>query len=150
MHRREGGKHGLMRRDRFDPHLKAGVSFYTTLPLPAELVEDASRNNGTDVAESDGEQQEIIYDAKRRKSVTWIVEVVSQVIFSANASVSFEVLLGDEENCLNTGYGFGCFPEAGSAGSSDSGALHKALHVRLRGTRGLWTILLRRLQSLEI
>lgn len=139
----EGGGHELMRCGRFDPHLKAGASFYATLPLPAELIEDASRNNGTDVAGSDGEQQEVIHDAKRRKSVTWIVEVVSQVIFSANASVSFEVLLGDEENCLNTGYGFGsgsASPRPGSAGSSDSGALHKALHVRLQGTKDLWDI----------
>jgi len=132
-----------MKRGRFDPHLKAGASFYATLPLPAELIEDASRNNDTDTVGRDEEQQGIIYGAKRRKSVTWIVEVVSQVIFSAKASVNFEVLLGDDENCLSTGYGFGsgsASPRPESAGSGDSGVLHKALHVRLQGTRDLWNI----------
>ncbi|RPA98411.1 DUF676-domain-containing protein [Choiromyces venosus 120613-1] len=127
----------------FDPHLKAGASFYAMLPLPAELIEDGSRNNDKDAVRSDGEQQEVVYDTKRRKSVTWIVEVISQAIFSVNASVNFEVLLGEDEKCLNIGYGFGsgsASPRPGSAGSGDGGVLHKALHVRLQGTKDLWSI----------
>ncbi|CUS10039.1 unnamed protein product [Tuber aestivum] len=127
----------------FDPHLKAGASFYATLPLPAELIEDASRKYDTDLVGSSGERQMVVYDVKRRTSVTWIVEVVSQAIFSANASVSFEVLLGEDEKCLNTGYGFGSgspSPRPESTGSGDSEVLHKALHVRLQGTRDLWNI----------
>ncbi|PWW72216.1 DUF676-domain-containing protein [Tuber magnatum] len=140
-HSRTPGTQG--RHEEFDPHLKAGASFYATLPLPAELIEDASRRYDTDLAGSSGERQEVVYDAKRRKSVTWIVEVVSQAVFSVNASVSFEVLLGEDEKCLNTGYGFGSgnpSPRPGSAGSGDSEVLHKALHVRLQGTRDLWDI----------
>ncbi|KAG0635320.1 putative serine esterase-domain-containing protein [Tuber brumale] len=127
----------------FDPNLKAGASFYATLPLPAELIEDALRNNDTPVAGLSGERQQVVYDSKRRRSVTWIVEVVSQAIFSINASVSFEVLLGEDEKCLNTGYGFGsgsASPRPVSAESGESGVLHKALQVRLQGTRDLWNI----------
>ncbi|CAZ85867.1 unnamed protein product [Tuber melanosporum] len=131
------------RGEEFDPHLKAGASFYATLPLPAELIEDASRNNDIHLVGLGRERQEVDYDSKRRRSVTWIVEVVSQAIFSANASVNFEVLLGEDEKCLSTGYGFGSgstSPRPGSAGSGEGGVLHKALQVRLQGTRDLWDI----------
>lgn len=80
----------------FEPNLKAGGSFYTQLAVPEEVRKSAGQadrhGNG---AEKDGQV----------KSVSWIVEVTSQVIFSNSAAVHYEILLGRDEKSLSIGFG---------------------------------------------
>lgn len=82
-------------------------------------------------------------DEPHRKSVTWIVEVISQTIFSATASVGFEIMLGRDEKSLN--YGALSALRPGTAGSADSatsgrGSFSRALMVRTQNTQDLWNI----------
>lgn len=75
-----------------------------------------------------------------RKSVTWIVEIISQIIFSATASVGFEVMLGRDEKSLNYGV-----LRPGTASSTDSASsegitFSRALKVKMQNTQDLWNI----------
>lgn len=77
----------------------------------------------------------------QRKSVTWIVEVISQTIFSATAQVGFEVILGRDEKSLN--YNTLPGPRPPTAGSIDSdrsnGDIYsRALKVKTQDTHDLW------------
>ncbi|KAI5840594.1 putative serine esterase-domain-containing protein [Tricharina praecox] len=144
----------------YDPHLKAGASFYATLPIPPELIEDSMRifrESGAPDAPGcrkgyehggrmslDGKRT-FSRDPKRRRSVTWIIEVISQVIFSTTATVGYEILLGRDEKCLSFAYPLGSgntTPRPGSSGSDGTGAengvLSRAVQVKLQGTKELW------------
>lgn len=147
---------------RFDPQLKAGSSFYATLPIPSDLIEDALtvvRQEGeanpspsvhTRKAYEYGGQHSLdnarsfagagVEPRRRRRSVTWIIEVMSQIIFSATASVGFELMLGRDEKSLNSG-----ILRPGTADSSDSATgegatFSRALKVKTQTTQDLWNI----------
>ncbi|KAH0606046.1 uncharacterized protein H6S33_004503 [Morchella sextelata] len=140
----------------FEPQLKAGSSFYATLPIPSDLIEDALnivRREGETMPDTSthtrgafekGGQQSTLttVDTKlQRKSVTWIVEVISQTIFSATAQVGFEVILGRDEKSLN--YNTLPGPRPPTAGSIDSdrsnGDIYsRALKVKTQDTHDLW------------
>jgi len=86
-------------------------------------------------------------DPKRRRSVTWIIEVISQVIFSTTATVGYEIMLGRDERCLSFAYPYGsgnATPRRSSAegddavGAAENGALSRAVQVKLQGTKELW------------
>lgn len=62
----------------YEPFLKAGGTFTATIPVPEHV-----RN-------SDG-------------SVTWVVEISSQVIFSTTAAVNYDVLVARDPNSLAVG-----------------------------------------------
>ncbi|KAG0650122.1 Revertant of glycogen synthase kinase mutation 1 [Hyphodiscus hymeniophilus] len=79
----------------FEPNLKAGGSFSTALVVPEEVR--ASAGSADRHGQRPGREEEA-------KSVSWIIEVSSQVIFSNSASVNFEVLLGRDEKSLNLGF----------------------------------------------
>lgn len=152
--------HVLISWLRFDPQLKAGSSFYATLPVPADLIEDAltkvcqegeatpAPSVHTRKAYEHGGQRSLDNartfvgtDVKpRRKSVTWIVEVISQTIFSATASVGFEVVIGRDEKSLSYGV-----LRPGTASSTDSSVnegitFSRALKVKIQNTQDLWNI----------
>ncbi|RPB10067.1 DUF676-domain-containing protein [Morchella conica CCBAS932] len=147
------GEGGILR---FEPQLKAGSSFYATLPIPSDLIEDALNNvrregettpnpsTHTRRAFEQGGQQSTLtsVDTKlQRKSVTWIVEVISQTIFSATAQVGFEVILGRDEKSLN--YSTLPGPRPQTAGSTDSDRSNsdiysRALKVKTQDTQDLW------------
>lgn len=79
----------------------------------------------------------------RRRSVTWIVEVISQTIFSATASVGFEVMLGRDEKSLSYSALAAVRPEtAGSVDSTQSeiGVFSRALKVKMQDTKDLWNV----------
>ena len=83
----------------FEPQLKAGANFSTRLEVPEWVRESAGtggihRGNGVQ-----GDQ-----DGDREKSVSWVVEVSSQVIFSNSAAVHYEILLGRDEKSLSLGF----------------------------------------------
>ena len=73
----------------------------------------------------------------KKQSVTWIVEVVSQVIFSATATVGHEIILGRDERCLSYGYPLG---GSGPDGSAVVLQTSPAIRVVLQGNRELWNL----------
>lgn len=145
---------------RFDPQLKAGSSFYATLPVPADIVEDALaavRQEGevdpdlevrTRKAYAHGCQRSLDNARSfvetgvepRRKSVTWIIEVISQTIFSATASVGFEVMLGRDEKSLNYGVLRPGTADSSNSAASEGATFSRALKVKTQNTQDLWNI----------
>ncbi|TVY33372.1 putative lipase [Lachnellula occidentalis] len=124
----------------FEPNLKAGGTFTTQLLVP----EDVRENAGS--ADRDG------------ASVSWIIEVSSQVIFSTSAAVHYEILLARDEKSLGLGFASGltggsnATPTPGqvsdhqqSQGAKDGhhsaqpkGVFSKAITVRVDDTASLW------------
>lgn len=90
----------------FEPQLKAGASFTTALNVPETVRETAG------LGHKGGEET----------SVSWVVEVSSQVIFSNSAAVHYEILLGRDEKSLSLGFVSGITSHAvGGTSSSGSG-----------------------------
>jgi hypothetical protein len=91
----------------FEPQLKAGASFSTTLQVPEAVRETAGHGRG------EGDE----------RSVSWIVEVSSQVIFSNSAAVHYEILLARDEKSLSLGFvsGLNSHVVGGSSSTSGSG-----------------------------
>ncbi|KAH0541498.1 hypothetical protein FGG08_004039 [Glutinoglossum americanum] len=83
----------------FEPNLKAGGVWTAKLVVPEEI-----RRASETAAARYGPENE-------KKGVSWVIEIASQVIFSASASVHYELLVGRDENSLGLG-----FPTIGSAG----------------------------------
>jgi hypothetical protein len=70
----------------FEPNVKAGGYWNTKLTVPEHTRNDLSNDDGTS------------------KSVTWIIEIASQIIFSNSASVNYEVLVARDERSLDLGF----------------------------------------------
>jgi Putative serine esterase (DUF676) len=124
----------------FEPNLKAGGTFTTQLLVPEDVRESAGS------ADSHG------------RSVSWIVEVSSQVIFSNSAAVHYEIFLGRDEKSLSLGFassltgGGNAVPAPGkvsdhqqSQGAKDGhhsaqpkGVFSKAITLRVDDTASLW------------
>ena len=132
----------------FEPNLKAGGSFSTELIVPEDVRESAGS------ADRNGRSHR---GEDKVKSVSWIIEVSSQVIFSNSASVHYEILLGRDEKSLNLGYGNALMagsitPMPGqvsdrqqSQGARDGhhnaqlrGIFSKAITLRVDDTASLW------------
>jgi len=123
----------------FEPNLKAGGTFSTQLLVP----EDVRQSAGSGVREEG--------DAK---SVTWIVEVSSQVIFSTSAAVHYEILIGRDEKSLSLGFGLtgSAVPTPGQVSDHQKshgakkghhnaqprGIYSKAVQLRVDDTASLW------------
>ncbi|KAM3078272.1 hypothetical protein ACMFMF_004676 [Clarireedia jacksonii] len=133
----------------FEPNLKAGGSFSTELVVP----EDVRKTAGS--ANRDGRSPG--RDDMDVKSVSWIIEVTSQVIFSNSAAVHYEILLGRDEKSLTFGFGGGSMlggttPVPGqisdhqqSQGAKEGhhaalprGVYSRAIRVRVDDTASLW------------
>jgi putative serine esterase DUF676 len=87
------------RRDgtpQFEPNLKAGATFTARLTVP----EDLRIKSQPDANEAD--------NGDENRTVTWIIEVTSQILFSSTASVKFELLVGRDEKSL--GFNFNAVP----------------------------------------
>ncbi|ODH20201.1 hypothetical protein ACO22_05947 [Paracoccidioides brasiliensis] len=74
----------------FEPNLKAGGSFNAVISVPERP------------ADLPGPRSSLEVDPY---SVTWIIEIASQVIFSTSAAVNFEVLVGRDLKSLELGAG---------------------------------------------
>ena len=85
----------------FEPQLKAGGSWTTQLKIPEAMRQTATRINNP------LENQDVA------PSVTWVIEVASQILFSISASVHFEIVVGRDESSVDFGF-------AGLAGSPNS------------------------------
>jgi hypothetical protein len=124
----------------FEPNLKAGGTWYSQLTVPEEVRKTA----GNAHADDDGLE----------KSVSWIIEIASQVIFSNSASVHYEILLGRDEKSLSLGIMSSSSP-AGipgqvsdhqqSQGAKDGhhaaqpkGVFTRAMKLKVEDTASLW------------
>ena len=75
----------------FEPNLKAGGSWTSSLNVPEDIRETAGKANVKRT--TDGGVP----------SCTWIIEVSSQVLFSVTAAVDFEILVGRDEKSIELG-----------------------------------------------
>jgi hypothetical protein len=132
----------------FEPNLKAGGSFLTQLAVP----EDVRKTAGT----ADRHGRSPGREGEEVKSVTWIIEVTSQVIFSNSAAVHYEILLARDEKSLALGFApsltGGTVPTPGqvsdhqqSQGAKEGrhpaqpkGIYSKAIKLRVDDTASLW------------
>ncbi|ESZ93137.1 hypothetical protein SBOR_6464 [Sclerotinia borealis F-4128] len=133
----------------FEPNLKAGGSFSTELVVPEDVRKTAGSANrdGRSPGRNDADV----------KSVTWIIEVTSQVVFSNSAAVHYEILLGRDAKSLALGFAAGSIlggtaPVPGqvhdhqqSQGAKDGhhaalprGVYSRAIRVRVDDTASLW------------
>lgn len=132
----------------FEPNLKAGGSFYSQLSVP----EDVRLSAGTARRSLNLE----LHQAETPvKSVSWIIEVASQVIFSNSAAVHYEIMLGRDEKSLSFGFSSGTGGSSStpghvsdhqqSQGAKDGhhnaqprGIFTRAIHLTVDDTASLW------------
>lgn len=93
----------------FEPLLKAGGSWTSELTVPDDIRETgaslSNRRAGHDVKSTrDGSAENPENPRQQAKSVTWVIEVTSQILFSNSAAVHFEVLVGRDERSLDLGF----------------------------------------------
>lgn len=126
----------------FEPGLKAGGNWHATLTVPEDIRETGEKANSR--RNIDGSLQKC----------TWIVEIASQILFSNNAAVHYEVLVGRDERSLDLGFaaiagkGHGepgtikDFQHKESSSSSKStqpkGVYSKAIELVVEDTTTLW------------
>ncbi|KAL7629042.1 hypothetical protein AAE478_000560 [Parahypoxylon ruwenzoriense] len=137
----------------FEPMLKAGGTWSCRLIVPDDIRESA----GTGAARGD-----FGYDAASHeppKTASWVVEVTSQVIFSASAAVGYEIMLARDEKSLTLGSvpvigGQAQVPQPGKVsdfqqtlGAKDGhhhhpaqfkGIFSKAITLKVEDTASLW------------
>lgn len=77
----------------FEPMLKAGGSWTCHLVVPDNIRQSAGTGHGGHHFGNGPEHDE--------ESVSWIIEVASQVIFSASAAVHYDLLLARDEKSLS-------------------------------------------------
>lgn len=130
----------------FEPYLKAGGAFSTELLVPEDVQKTAGTAN-RDGRSAGGHDSEV-------KSVSWIIEIASQVIFSASAAVHYEIMLARDEKSLHMGFaaGGGISPTPGQIsdhrqgqGSKDNrhgvqgkGIYSRAITLAVDDTASLW------------
>ena len=84
----------------YEPMLKAGGSWQAKLLVPEKI-----RQTGADLGKKrQSTQSGASEDVDEQGSMTWIIEVQSQILFSSSASVGFEVLVGRDERSLDLGF----------------------------------------------
>lgn len=88
----------------FEPYLKAGGSWKAMIPIPKCLRQ---------IPETSASPASI-------QKVTWVIEIISQVIFSTTAIVNYELLIGRDEESVELPY----------SGGLSVGRLHLAAHLQ--------------------
>ncbi|KAL2153308.1 hypothetical protein VTH82DRAFT_4463 [Thermothelomyces myriococcoides] len=134
----------------FEPMLKAGAVWNCPLVVPDNIRQSAGEGCSTHGRFGSGPEHD-------EDTVSWVIEVSSQVIFSASASVNYEILLARDEKSLNLG---SVMPVIGGQaqasqpghvsdfqqgpGSSKhhpaqpKGVFSKAIHLKVQDTAALW------------
>ncbi|KAH8681344.1 hypothetical protein BX600DRAFT_376022 [Xylariales sp. PMI_506] len=82
----------------FEPMLKAGGSWSCQLIVPEDIRQNAGLGSGLAHFGANAGP-----GATDDGSVSWVIEVTSQVIFSASAAVGYEVILARDEKSLSLG-----------------------------------------------
>ncbi|KAL4922970.1 lipase ROG1 family protein [Aspergillus undulatus] len=119
----------------FEPYLKAGGIWYAKIPISWHSQRGQSKPPGHGMGQD----------------TTWIIEIVSQVIFSSTASVNFEVLVARDEPSLDGHFSVQTTPPkaaklrdhwpAGSGGrqlSATKGIYSKSIKLLIDDTASLW------------
>lgn len=106
----------------FEPYLKAGGHWDATVKIPTHFGDPHNLAAGHLGPEGD-------------RSVTWVIEIVSQVIFSNNAAVHFEMLVGRDAKSIATFLAGG----TSAAGIGPAGKLQDHLLPETRGQQALAT-----------
>ncbi|CAG8392911.1 unnamed protein product [Penicillium salamii] len=109
-------KQGIEGTPQYEPYLKAGGGWDATIKIPSHLLEAHEFGSSGQGGPTSGQ------------SVTWIVEIQSQVIFSTSAAVHFELLVSRDEKSLAY--------FSGGAWSSGSGPPGKLLDHWEPNTKG--------------
>ncbi|KAF2863895.1 DUF676-domain-containing protein, partial [Piedraia hortae CBS 480.64] len=91
----DADRHGV---PEYEPMLKAGGIWETKLRVPDDI-----RQSGADLGKRKNSDLQP-GTAGSLGSMTWIVEVTSQILFSSSASVNFELMVGRDERSLNLGF----------------------------------------------
>lgn len=119
----------------YEPMLKAGGSWTTKLLVPDEI-----RETGADLGKKRQSVQLGGVDEDKKGTVTWIIEVASQILFSTSAAVNFELLVGRDERSLDLGFAAVAGHGHGGPGKVQSHATErerkrarKAEHVQTAG-----------------
>ncbi|KAL9058328.1 MAG: hypothetical protein Q9162_001783 [Coniocarpon cinnabarinum] len=100
----------------FEPNLKAGGHFHAKLVIPEDIQESG------DKAWFQSENPE------SPQSCTWIIEIASQILFSQNAAVHYELLVARDERSLDTG-----FAALASRGHGEPGKVHDVVQYQIEG-----------------
>ncbi|KAK0672580.1 putative serine esterase-domain-containing protein [Cercophora samala] len=134
----------------FEPMLKAGAAWNCHLVVPDNIRQSAGEGSSQHGYFGKGPEHD-------GESVSWIIEVASQVVFSTSAAVHYEVLLARDEKSLNLGSvvpvmgGQSQAPQPGrvsdfqqSAGAikdhpaQQKGVFSRAVHLKVEDTATLW------------
>lgn len=146
----------------FEPNLKAGGGWGCRLEVPEFLRKDAGRGDVKRHTER-GEGERVAEEnagVGGDDSVSWIVEVASQVVFSNSAAVHYEILLGRDEKSLSLGFassitgggggGTASVPgqisdhqqsigaKEGRHAAQQKGVFSRAIRVKVDDTASLW------------
>lgn len=134
----------------FEPMLKAGGSWTCHLVVPDIIRQSAGTGHGGQQFGNGPEHDD--------ESVSWIIEVSSQVIFSSSAAVHYDVLLARDEKSLILSSGMPIVgnsaqvPQPGrvsdfqqSKGAKEGrhaaqnkGVFSRAIHLKVEDTASLW------------
>lgn len=118
----------------FEPLLKAGGHWTSELVVPEDIRETGTsfahgRRRSQDVRNS-GDSRSKGKEREDDRSVTWIIEIASQILFSNSAAVHFEVLVGRDERSLELGFAAVAGHGHGAPGQlldhKDKGRTHQA------------------------
>ncbi|KAK4179230.1 putative serine esterase-domain-containing protein [Triangularia setosa] len=134
----------------FEPMLKAGAAWNCHLVVPDNIRQSAGEGSSQHGYFGKGPEHD-------GESVSWIIEVASQVVFSTSAAVHYEILLARDEKSLNLGSvvpvigGQAQTPQPGrisdfqqSAGAikdhpaQQKGVFSRAVHLKVEDTATLW------------
>lgn len=124
----------------FEPYLKAGGNWDAVIKVPTRFGDSHSLAVGQSGLDHD-------------ESITWVIEVVSQVIFSDSAAVHFELLVGRDANSIDFFSTGGASSGLGPAGKfhelwtpetkggqiiTTNGVYSKSVTLRVDDTSSLW------------
>jgi hypothetical protein len=134
----------------FEPMLKAGAIWNCHLVVPDNIRQTAGEGSSKHGYFGSGPEHD-------EDTVTWVIEVASQILFSTSAAVHYEILLARDEKSLNLGSvapvigGQAQVPQPGrvsdfqqSAGAvkdhpaQPKGVFSKAVHLKVEDTAALW------------
>ncbi|KAK5660380.1 hypothetical protein OQA88_12921 [Cercophora sp. LCS_1] len=135
----------------FEPMLKAGGVWNCHLVVPDNIRQSAGEGSSKHGQFGKGPEHD-------GESVTWIIEVASQVIFSASAAVHYEIVLARDEKSLNLGSvmpvigGQAQVPQPGKVSdfqpashkhgldhdAHPKGVFSKAIKLKVEDTAALW------------
>ncbi|KAK0745167.1 putative serine esterase-domain-containing protein [Apiosordaria backusii] len=134
----------------FEPMLKAGAAWNCHLVVPDNIRQSAGEGSSQHGYFGKGPEHD-------GESVSWIIEVASQVVFSTSAAVHYEILLARDEKSLTLGSvvpvigGQAQAPQPGrvsdfqqSAGAikdrpaQQKGVFSRAVHLKVEDTAALW------------